>query len=283
MLYSKPANKSYTDMSIEFDNEFYTDTRDDSKLYKYMYLIFYMLACKKNYFHKFEDYDYFARFATSTIYMRYIKKQREGYKYRSILNYAKSTLSPLKVMYQNNSFADIKNPSLNNTIESFELQQQLKNSIQSDYMVGLEDEINKVLETLPKIIKQTIDETPYSSDKLMYKNIYLSCILSLINSLTLNNITKKKYESKLESNTLSNDFFYRIVEKERLNCSMNWKLDSNMEDYIKVLTNKIRARLNDEILDTRNSFMLSEDVLDDILISATLENNKSQEVWDDEK
>ena len=55
MLYSKSENKKYTEMAMEFDREFYTPNRDDAKLFKYMYLIFYMLACKGNFFTKFEE------------------------------------------------------------------------------------------------------------------------------------------------------------------------------------------------------------------------------------
>ena len=86
MLYSKDANKKYTTMCKEFDEEFYTDNRDDNKLFGYMYLVFYMLACKSSYFQRFEDFDGYATYAAKTIYTRYIKYQRQGKQIKSLLN-----------------------------------------------------------------------------------------------------------------------------------------------------------------------------------------------------
>ena len=48
MLYTKDEKK-YVEMCQIFDKEFYEEDRDNAKLFKYLYLIFYMLACKENY------------------------------------------------------------------------------------------------------------------------------------------------------------------------------------------------------------------------------------------
>ena len=61
MLYSKTDDKRYTMMCKEFDEEFPKPDRDDNKLYRTMYLVFYMLACKENFFqNNFKYYDDYA-------------------------------------------------------------------------------------------------------------------------------------------------------------------------------------------------------------------------------
>ena len=74
MLYSRPtkvaspklpeniakfekAKDIHSKMAIYFDENFYSNERDDENCYKYMYLIYYMLACKNKYFASYSDYD----------------------------------------------------------------------------------------------------------------------------------------------------------------------------------------------------------------------------------
>lgn len=74
MLFTKDPDMSYTDMCIFFDNNFYSEDRDDELCFKYMYLVYYMLAFKKHYLQNYNEYDEFAEYATITIYTRYLKK-----------------------------------------------------------------------------------------------------------------------------------------------------------------------------------------------------------------
>ena len=112
--FTKPAGKRYVDMCIEFDNEFYGPDRDDDKLFCYVFLLFKMFAYKSNYFRDREDYDQYAMFAASTVYMRYIRKWARGERIKSVLNYVKKVKGPLKVTYQNENFAQIFDPERDN-------------------------------------------------------------------------------------------------------------------------------------------------------------------------
>ena len=63
MVYHKDKDKKYTDLCIEFDREFWKDERDDFKLFKSMYLVYYMIASKRAFFKgpsAIREYDEFA-------------------------------------------------------------------------------------------------------------------------------------------------------------------------------------------------------------------------------
>ncbi len=47
--------------------------------------------------------------------------------------------------------------------------------------------IEKEIEMLPTIIQKVVLETPYRNNKLLVKNLYLSCIINILKNITLNN------------------------------------------------------------------------------------------------
>jgi hypothetical protein len=261
MLYTKPANKTYVDLAIEFDAEFYSGHRDDNKLYKYMYLLYYMLSCKKKYFQKFEDYDAYSQFAATTIYMRFIKKEKQGERIKSVLNYCKSTLYSLKVMYQNDTFNEVWTEGDNN---SGSMKSTMDAKVQADYNEDLKTALIEGFKQLPKIVWKVIQETPYKNDSLMCNSLYLSCMLSLIEAFT----PTAKTESKMKDvNKDSDAILLKSIDKDRNNSIILWHLDESLAPYIQTLTNKIRAELSKEVENTRKSYLLENDVVDAILNS----------------
>ncbi len=274
MLYSKPDNLKYTDLCIFFDENFYSDNRDDDTCYKYMYLIYYMLACKKKYFHKFQDYENYAIFAASTIYMRFIKKQQNGERIKSLLNYAKATCYPLKVMFQRNEFRESFDEEHSN-IEPSMIQESLKASIQSQYNYGLEDAIVEVFNNIPHFIREEISRTPYKTDVIMSKRIYISCLITLLKSFTLSNNNQSKLNKRIESGTANQELLVKLFNREREYSTTVWRLDESMGDYIQLLANKIRIRIQKELKEARNSFALDDTTLEAILMTAWEGTNHS--------
>jgi hypothetical protein len=261
MLYSKPYNKSYTALAMEFDAEFYSGHRDDNKLYRYMYLLYYMLSCKKKYFQKFEDYDAYSQFAATTIYMRFIKKEKQGEKIKSVLNYVKSTLYSLKVMYQNDTFNEVWTEEDKN---SGSMKSAMGARVQADYNEDLRVALIDGFKQLPKLVQQTIQETPYKNDALMCQKLYLSCMLSLIKAFTP---TAKVEEKMKDVNKDSDAVLLKSINKDRDTSIVLWHLDSKLTNYIQTLTNKVRVLLSKEIEATRKSYILEDNVLDAILNS----------------
>lgn len=199
MLYSNSSKMKYTDMCIFFDENFYSPYRDDEKCYKYLYLIYYMLACKKKYFHKFEEYDSFAIFSANIIFIRFLKKQKNGEKIKSILNYAKATLYPLKVMYQKQEFREVINAEVID-IDIEGIKNELRQQVQTQYYYNIEDNTVELFSDIHRIVEEVIFNTPYKNNKLMIKRLYISCILSLLKSFTLPPNLLKKLNQKNQIN-----------------------------------------------------------------------------------
>lgn len=268
MLYSKAENKKYTEMAMEFDKEFYTPYRDDNKLFKYMYLIFYMLACKGNFFTKFEDFDKYAQYAAKIVYTRYIKNEKKGKKFKSVLNYAKGCKNHLKIDYQNESFVQVTKAGDEN-VKVFE--QVYRNNIRDSYnkedlMFDMED----LLKIVPKIATKVVKETPYSSDKLMCKRLYMSCLLTFLSGITLPN---QFLASTSKKKDLKDNLVIRQYQKNMSESLILWNLDDDMSDYVTMLVNKIRGEMSVEINDLSSSYAVPEDVVDSIISSAYDEKN----------
>lgn len=266
MLYKKPANKTYVQMAIEFDKEFWEEGRSDEKLYKYMYLLYYMLASKKKYFpsnNDYAEYDNFAQFSATTIYMRFIKKQQTGEKIKSILNYCKSTLYPLKIMYQNDSFNQIFDTFKPN-FDAHLLSETFRENIQQEHNREMPEDIIETFETIPQITREVILDTPYRNNKLMIERLYLSCILTLLNNFTLpNKVIEKIEKTKKDRDTVLVDSFKSNEMKE----TILWHLNDDMRDYVNLLTNKIKDEVGKEMDTIKQSYILEDNVLDSVLNS----------------
>jgi hypothetical protein len=281
MLFTKPTGMKYTDICMEFDKEFYEKDRDDTKLYRDMYLIYYMLACKKNYFPKYETYDDYAQFAATTVYMRFIKKQKNGERIKSLLNYAKASAYPLKVMYQNWDFNEVFDGT-HNDLDPQLLTNNIKDSIQSSYLDGLSDDVVDVLDKIPSTINDVIMNTPYKNDKLMVHRLYMSCLLTILNGVTLNNADIARIRKKKPEEQTNDEPIINALNKERENSCIVWGLDQSMSDYVTVLSNKVRAELSATIDNAKDDYILPDDILDAIAASSYSNYQENTEMEDDD-
>lgn len=253
------AKNIYSRMAIVFDYEFYEDGRDDTKLYQYLYFIFYMLACKKSYFpYRFDDYDGYAIYASREIYMRAIRFQKKGVRIKSILNYAKAVAYSMKVLYQNETFHRIINPEVI-PFDSNSYEDNMKASIQADYNIGKNDAISDILGSMPRIIKSILDKTPYKSNKIIYGRLYKSCLLSFINSITLQSKSANCMKSMKDSALI------KSLQKEKERPVVLFGLDESMANYVMVLLREAKSVIADQVTETSNSFNLSDTNLNDII------------------
>lgn len=281
MLYSAKGNEKYTDLAKYFDENFYSDKRNDEKCYRAMYLIYYMLACKSSYFKSYEEYDRFAQTATSSIYMRFLKKWHNGERIKSVLNYAKSTVYPLKVMYQKLEYYDVKDLNAEDPTLGMSCKIHLRENVQREYMEGLEDAVIDCFKSVPKIVDNILDETPYKNDTLTRRRLYISCLISLAKSITLNEQLETRLEGKINNNVnISVNNLGKIFGREKENAITLWRLDETMTDYVELLFNKIRKKLADEINEAEKYFELPVDMLDDILDSANDTDNDNTYIED---
>lgn len=276
MTYRKPPGISYVQMCIYIDKNIHNPNKNENLIYEYIYHICYVLACKGKYFRHFEDYDDFALFAATKVYMRMIDPrqfdpkpdERKLEPVKSVLNYIKLTLYGMKVDYQKQNFNQIIDPSLDERINPEAISNTLKDYVQADYSHGLQEAILEQVISLPSIINDVIDKTPYKKDKLMRKRLYLSCLITFLKSVTLSNANKCKIEKRKEKNNLTDEFLFKIYQQEKDESATLWHLDSSMRDYIIVLVNIIRKEFSKKIIDTKKSFELPDYIVESILMSA---------------
>lgn len=253
------AKNIYARMAIVFDYEFYEDERNDTKLYQYLYFIFYMLACKKMYFpNKFDDYDGYALYASREIYMRAIKFQKRGVRIKSILNYVKAVLYSMKVNYQNETFRTVINPKVV-PFDSDSYHDRLKANIQADYDKGKSEEVIMALGMMPRAIMAAVDGTPYAADALMRDRLYKSCLLSFVNGITLPN----KYSEKVKS--MDENKVIRLLNKEAACDPILIGLDADMADYVSLLCRKAKKTVIKAVTEASRGFDLDDSYVDAII------------------
>ena len=276
--YKKPTGLKYTTMAIFIDNNIYRPDLDEetqNTIYQYMYHIIYVLACKKRYFQRFEDYDSFAIFGATRIYLRMTNRKQFAVnpgekmlpKVKSVLNYIKNALYGMKVDWQKENFAEVINPALNN-INTDILKLNIENSIQSDYMSGLAEAIFDDFQLVPEMARKIVNKTPYKKNKLLCKNLYMSILLTFINSVTLSNVNIERIERNKNKNKNFEELLVKLYRAEQENAVILWHLDESMHDYVQVLYNKLKYKLSNSLMDTQNSFKLTDDVMQAIIASS---------------
>ncbi len=110
-------------------------------------------------------------------------------------------------------------------------------------------------------------------------NLYISCLITILRSITLSNdnynrlINKDTNELKLNADEYLEKYYY----EEALTAPINWHLDKGMENYVAVLTNKIKKIIARDIREIVNYYEPSDEVLMNILMSPLSEYNTNED------
>lgn len=281
MIYSKPVGVKFTDMAIYVDGhvsdivETGKNPEVEEKVFRYLYHLCYVLACKAKYFKNFEDYDNYSVYAASQVYMgeknKYIHQGeiRRGEKIvpiKSCLNYIKTILYACKVNYQNQNFINIMNTDDVDTKDISAIRESLRDNVRADYRKEMQEAVIDVLDYMPQLVMKVCKDTPYSKDKLMINRLYKSCLLSFLNSITLPEATIENLSRKVTDPNQTK--LNKMFSKERRDCIILWHLDGTMHDYIKVIMSRVKKEMSSSICEVKQSYDLSDSVVDDILDSA---------------
>lgn len=269
-LFKKPDNMKYTDMCIWIDNNAYKDDCDQVKFVEYSYHIIKMLAYVGKYFTDPDVYEDFALFSTRLAYSRYHNPKQFQYKadgtpyvkrVTSILNYLKQCLYFWKIQYEQQTYAQI------NQTENPENPEAYKYSTPIYVNSGLSRfEIENYIKTLKVSIYKYLSQIPEVTCKKEWKNIYISCLLTLSSSLTLPYdyyliyLRKKDGMEYIEQNLKK---FSTIAEK---NSIVLYHLPKEKEEYIRVLCRKLRKHIAKELSEILDSYEESEDVSESVFL-----------------
>lgn len=278
MFFEKPDVR-YVDMCIYIDDHIYSGDYDQETVYKYLYHIIMMLTVKRNYFNSTKLNEDFSIYAASIYYMRLL----DGRQFeetpslepiRSILNYIKKTLYSIRRDYANrflpeNEVAiDVEYLNLDN--DAFDAYVSSKVDFMGKYEFG------NYLESVDVIVKDSLKSTPYRPNTTVWNNIYISCMLSLLNSITLKNKDIKRLNNFKRPNSLTDGLLNELYLNERYESTVLYHLDDSMYNYISVLTNKIRHKLSQELSQSLSTPTPTYITMKNLLMSNILEQEYPQ-------
>lgn len=273
MIYTKPKNVSYTDMAIWLDSNVYVDDedRDDDKIFEYLYHLGYMLARKARYFKSTDQLEMFAIELATAVYLRLTNpKQYEIVngkarlnKIKSVLNYMKSVLYPRKVAFEQTNYAQsetaIDEPEQQDLTSGYTFANYLQDMANSLVRIDFES----YLETIPQTIKSYVKQLPYKSYSVEWYNVYMSCLLSFLNSITLPIVDLQRIRSlKYESNRISAINFWFDTHTDYV---ILYHLPESMHDYIQVQTLKIRRLIASDLSEMINTEIDTHSLNDGII------------------
>ena len=275
MTYSKPAGVSYTQMAIYIDQNIYSDKKDEEKLYTYLYHLAIMLATQGAYFSCAEEYDQYGLFSATRLYLRYTNQKQfetnddgspKMKKIKSCLNYIKRVIYPYKVDFDMEFNIENKDVDVIQ-LGGFDLgehmidQTSLFDSMSYSFTLG----------EISSIVRAHLKKIPYKTRSAEWMNIYTSCMLTILNSMTLSNYQLKEFRKlKLPKyETLE-----RLYTQLRYEDPILFHLDPSMSTYIRVLVAELRHVIAAE-LSWKGDFYISanESMKNLICNSMELEDN----------
>ena len=268
MIYKKPAGMRYTEMCQYIDANVpklanpgeYPEI--ESTIYNYLWLLVKALAIKKCMFKKFEDYDGYAFYAATRLFLALRKnylnqgktiKGKQIKPIKSCLNYTKALLYPMKIEYQRETFKEIiEEEFVSKKFDAFAYEAQLKSEARdsSEMSAQLRLYLYDALSQKNKILDAVLEKSPFGRATSEYKNLKLSILLNSINILQ----TKKKLV---------------ITDQQSI---ILWHLPKNMTSYVKILVKEFFTALKLEIMDCCRETTISDATLENIL-RANLEDN----------
>lgn len=184
---------------------------------------------------------------------------------KSLLNYCKNCLYPLKITYQNDTFKKIYNIEYDSLEEINGMESYQKTQIQRDYAMEVLFNFTEQFKNVVVIAKNLIDKSPFKEKTCLRKRVYTSLLLSFINSITLTNQDYQKLIDRMNKHLDITPQLVKAFKKESNAKPILWRLDDMYSDYIKYLLRLLKEELVKEFKDTHNSLELTDDVLNDIM------------------
>lgn len=248
MTFKRP-DITYTAMAMWVDENAYLESCNDELLYEYIYHIADMLARKAEYFHYASEYDEFALYVASRVYFRLknpkqFQLAKDGEpklkKVKSILNYLKKVIYPCKADYD----IEFGSGSPDATViqlgsfdvgEHLSLDSNLFDQFDRSYAYG----------DIIKTVKQHLLRIPVRKNSAEWHNIYLSCLLTLINSTVLTHAMIKRIDVNQPQHR--DQIVEKFYKELRSQPPVLYHLPDTMSTYIVVLTNEIRHVVSDEL------------------------------------
>ena len=273
----KEPKMKYTDMCIYIDKWIYTDNYDADIIFDYLYKLFYALSYKKKFFNSIEDYKNYSIYGATQTFLRLTNPKqflpdddpKKLPKIKSVLNFIKKILYPARVNYQQEAFNKIIDSEVqgNDAVDAFK--EYSSRSISDQHNPLIQIEVENCLSSIPRTLKKFLEDSPYSSDNVTLNNIYTSCLITLLRSITMSNYNKTRLYSKGTDNYRLNidELLVDIYKQEAANSPITWHLPRELTEYINVVCNQLKHLIAKDIKHICMMNEIDTAVFEDLLIN----------------
>lgn len=263
MIFTKDPKTRYVDMAIYVDDHIYSGNYDGELVYQYLYFLIYMLAKKKKYFSSEKVYDDFSIWLATKMYVRLtdprqFDEKEKLEKITSVLNYLKGILYAKQVEYNSElGFQTTLGKFQSKYVKDFDddaLVEYYRGSIESHNNDVIRAATLDLLETIPNLFQKELNKSPYKANKAMMHSLYISCLLTFIKTTTLSNHQLERLNKSLLK--------HPNIDVSRLGATTTveivlWNVPDYLSDYVKLLYNRVRAVVIDEVKDGVARYSLS--------------------------
>ena len=290
MIFKKPKDVRYVDMCIYIDEKLKQQNiseEESSLIYEYLYHIIYMLSVKNKYFNKEVYYDEFAITLATDVFHRLFTNpklneldengQPKLTKIKGCLNYIKAILYGRKVTFEQQNYSQkyIDMEYINSDVSCTNITSYSYSRDNMQFNLGLD--MSMYLDTLSKTIKHFLyTNSPYKKDKLLMKNIYISCIISILKSLLFTINDEEGIKNKYTKPDAKFRYLCKEYKQNRDNCVTLYHLPHKYKDYITLLVRQLYTLIGKDIQELcSTSISIPEDVLMNILLGEVIDKNSN--------
>lgn len=280
---AKPSNMKYTDLCIYIDKTIYErdehnepialrelDDYEIDNVFTYLYHILYALSVKKKLLTNSKDYDDFSLRAAGILFTRLIdhdqdfKKTGIGKKpIKSILNYIKSCLVFMADDFRKDTYAQVLSAERDGKDKIDAAHEYLYENVRNQINSSMNINIKNVLFDMGFYIENNANASIFKKNPLNKEKLELSIYLSILNMITL--------EHRFDE-LAPNKRVMKITQQldNRSEYIKSWDTKLLPKPLVELHIKKIFNDMSEDIKDIKNSNMLSDNTIEEILDSGFL-------------
>ena len=276
MLYTKPKDIRYVDMCIYIDDKVKKGNPTEEEInliFEYLYHLSFMLSHKHKYFHETHYYEEFSiYFATEVMYRLFYNPKLSQLDengnpvlppIKSVLNYMKSIIYGRKCVFEHENYSQKITRDLTDIDYKSNINQKLKDTL----IYNNKTDIDIYLKTVSKEIRNVVYSTcVYRNDKILWEKIYISCLLSVVNSFTFTEVDMNNISSTYSLPDSKYRYIDKLYKKNREDCVILYNLPDSYYDYVKIMVRRVFKKLQDDIIYlSKSTVEISDDILSELI------------------
>ena len=272
----------YTDMAIWVDANIHNKTFDEEKAYRYLRNLAKMLSLKRRFFYTNKDYEHFADYIATIVYMRMTDKRqylpendpKKITTIKSCLNYMKGILYARKVAY---SFEEFRQST--KETEEFSIARDFyEHEIDTANNDFLQLDLEIYLGNIHKLVWAELKKGVYAKDTNKLRKLHLSVLVTLLKNVTLSDKNKDKLSRRIVENEVNgkiikvwqnnyDEVFAQILEEENVTSPTVIGLNERYVDYVSVVAQRIKQQMVKDINELIREYTVSDQMVEDMLMT----------------